>query len=224
MATRSIMRQNGLSLAIFRDSCSGIRRALILGAGLGVILMPQSAQMCYTDSGAFKPPGNALMRGSSPNTGQQKLKKPLRVLVLCTGNSCRSQLAEGLFSLLAANSVRAFSAGIRPEGYVHPLAIRVMRELGVDISNARSKSVDEFAHEPLDVVITVCDDAAENCPTFPGAPTLLHWPTEDPYSASGDDAARLAAYRRVRDELRQRIESFLGEDRYGQSQEGKRND
>ena len=135
--------------------------------------------------------------------------KPVRVLIVCTGNSCRSQMAEGLFSILAGDTVRAFSAGVQPQGYVHPLAIRVMNELGVDLSDARSKSTDEFMDEPLDVVITVCNDAAESCPTFPGAPTVLHWPTDDPFGASGDDAARLAEYRRVRDELRQRIEDFL---------------
>jgi arsenate reductase len=118
-------------------------------------------------------------------------------------------MAEGLFSLLAGDTVQTFSAGVQPQGYVHPLAIRVMNELGVDMSDARSKSTDEFMDEPLDVVITVCNDAAESCPTFPGGPTVLHWPTDDPFSASGDDAARLAEYRRVRDELRQRIKDFL---------------
>jgi arsenate reductase len=135
--------------------------------------------------------------------------KPARVLIVCTGNSCRSQMAEALVTLLAGDSVRAFSAGVQPQGYVHPLAIRVMNELGVDMSYARSKSTDEFMEEPLDAVITVCDDAAESCPTFPGVPNILHWPTDDPFKATGDDAARMAEYRRVRDELRQRIEDFL---------------
>ncbi len=122
-------------------------------------------------------------------------------------------MAEGLFKLLAGDGVRAFSAGVQAQGYVHPLALRVMDELGVDMSDARSKSVDEFIDEPLDFLITVCDHAAENCPAFPGKPITLHWPTDDPFSASGDNAARLAEYRRVRDELRQRIESFLDEHR-----------
>ncbi len=142
------------------------------------------------------------------------MKGPLSVLIVCTGNSCRSQMAEGLFTLLTSDGARAFSAGVQPQGYVHPLAIRAMLELGVDMSHARSKSIDEFSDEPLDAVITVCDHAAQNCPSFPGAPIRLHWPTDDPFAAAGDDTARMAEYRRVRDELRQRIESFLTEYRW----------
>lgn len=137
--------------------------------------------------------------------------KPLRVLILCTGNSCRSQMAEGLFNMLAGDRVQAFSAGVRPEGYVHPLAIRVMKELDVDMKDYRSKSVDLFVNDQFDVVITVCDSAAESCPTFPGAPTNVHWPTDDPFDAEGDEATRMAEYRQVRDELRARIESFIVE-------------
>ena len=137
--------------------------------------------------------------------------EPLRVLILCTGNSCRSQMAEGLFNLLANDRVHAFSAGVRPEGYVHPLAIRAMDELGFDMNEYRSKSVDLFIEEHFDIVITVCDSAAETCPTFPGAPVKLHWPTDDPFDAQGDEEARMAVYRRVRDELHKRIEGFLSE-------------
>jgi arsenate reductase len=137
--------------------------------------------------------------------------KPLRVLILCTGNSCRSQMAEGLFKLLAGDSILAFSAGIQPEGFVHPLAIKAMEELGVDLSSYRSKSVDLFTDESFDAVITVCDSAAESCPAFPGTPRKLHWPTDDPFDAQGDEAARLAEYRRVRDELRRRIQRFIAE-------------
>jgi len=137
--------------------------------------------------------------------------KSLRVLILCTGNSCRSQMAEGLFRLLADDAVQASSAGVQPQGYVHPLAIRVMDDLGIDMSSDRSKSIDDFSNETFDYVITVCDHASQNCPTFPGTPTRLHWPTDDPFDAKGDEGAQLAEYRRVRDELRQRIEAFLAE-------------
>jgi arsenate reductase len=136
---------------------------------------------------------------------------PLRVLILCTGNSCRSQMAEGLFRLLGGDRVAASSAGVDPEGYVHPLAVRVMDELGIDMHTARSKAIEEFLESQFDIVITVCDHAAEHCPAFPGAPMRLHWPTEDPFNAAGDDESRMNAYRRVRDELRHRIEGFLAE-------------
>jgi arsenate reductase len=120
-------------------------------------------------------------------------------------------MAEGLFNLLAKDRVLAFSAGVSPEGYVHPLAIRVMDELDLDMKEYQSKSVDLFVDDPFDVVITVCDSAAETCPTFPGAPLTLHWPTDDPFDSQGDEDTQLAVYRRVRDELRERIEGFLTE-------------
>jgi arsenate reductase len=137
--------------------------------------------------------------------------KPLRILILCTGNSCRSQMAEGLFEWLASDEVAAFSAGVEPQGYVHPLAIRVMQEIGVDIRQARSKSVDEFVNQSFDFVVTVCDHAAEHRPAFANLPTRIHWPIEDPFTVVGDEATRLEAYRRARDELRERIETFLTE-------------
>jgi arsenate reductase len=118
-------------------------------------------------------------------------------------------MAEGLFNLLAKDSVRAFSAGVNPEGYVHPLAIQVMDELDLDMKEYRSKSVELFVNDHFDVVITVCDSAAKSCPTFAGTPVTLHWPTDDPIDAQGDEQARLSVYRRVRDELRERIEGFL---------------
>ena len=139
------------------------------------------------------------------------MSKPLRMLILCTGNSCRSQMAEGLFRWLASDRVEAFSAGVEPQGYVHPFSIRVMQEISVDISQARSKSVDEFIDQPFDFVITVCDHAAKTCPSFPNATKRIHWPIDDPFTVVGDEATRLEAYRRARDELRQRIETFLTE-------------
>ncbi|MGD8813255.1 MAG: arsenate reductase ArsC [Anaerolineales bacterium] len=138
-------------------------------------------------------------------------KLPVRILVLCTGNSCRSQMAEGLFQWLASDEVVAFSAGVEPQGYVHPFTIRVMQEIDIDISQARSKSVDEFLNQSFDFVVTVCDHAAEHCPTFANSTTRIHWPIDDPFTVVGDEATRLEAYRRARDKLRERIESFLTE-------------
>jgi arsenate reductase (thioredoxin) len=134
-----------------------------------------------------------------------------RVLILCTGNSCRSQMAEGLWNHLAGGTWRADSAGSKPAGYVHPLAIRVMGELGLDIARNRSKSLSEFQQTPFDLVITVCDNAQEACPTFPGSGRVLHWPFEDPYHAPGNDEEKLVEFRRVRDLIRDKIAAFLRE-------------
>lgn len=127
-----------------------------------------------------------------------------RVLILCTGNSARSQMAEGWLRQLAGDRFDVFSAGTRPT-VVNPLAIQVMSEVGVDISGQRSKSVNEFLEQPFDAVITVCDQAAEACPIFPGPARRIHWSFPDPAAATGDEAARLAAFRRVRDDLGDRF-------------------
>ena len=132
-----------------------------------------------------------------------------RVLILCSGNSCRSQMAEAWFNHLAPQRFRAFSAGVEPAGFVHPLTIQAMAEVGIDIRQARSKSVAEFIGHPFDFVITVCDPAAAACPTFPGPSKRIHWPTDDPFAVRGDPETRLAAYRRTRDELRGRIEDLM---------------
>jgi arsenate reductase len=133
-----------------------------------------------------------------------------RVLILCTGNSCRSQMAEALWNMLAAGQWSAVSAGSKPAGYVHPLAVEAMRELGADLSHNRSKHLDEFRDEPLDLVVTVCDNAKESCPVLPGAKQTLHWPFDDPADFQGTHEERLVSFRRVRDEIRQKIASFLG--------------
>lgn len=125
----------------------------------------------------------------------------MRVLVLCTGNSARSQMAEGL---LREAGFDAASAGTHP-GAVRPEAIEAMRELGIDISHHRSKHVNELAGEPFDVVLTVCDNARENCPVLPGVGNSIHKPFEDPAAVPGSYEARLAAFRRVRDEIREYI-------------------
>jgi arsenate reductase (thioredoxin) len=130
-----------------------------------------------------------------------------RVLILCTGNSARSQMAEGLLRHDAGNRFEVFSAGTRPS-HVRPEAIAVMRELGVDISDHRSKGVDEFVGQQFDYVLTVCDNAKENCPIFPGHSVRLHHSFEDPAEAQGNDEERLAVFRRVRDQLRNHLAGF----------------
>ncbi len=131
-----------------------------------------------------------------------------RVLILCTGNSARSQMAEGLFRHQGGDRYEVFSAGTQPS-IVRPEAIAVMQEIGIDISGHRSKSVDEFVAQPLDLVITVCDNANESCPVFPGRTKRLHWPFEDPAHVEGSDEQRKAAFRRVRDQIQLKIRSFL---------------
>lgn len=128
------------------------------------------------------------------------MAKSLRVLILCTGNSARSQMAEGILRHAAASRLEVASAGTHPSK-VRPEAIAVMREIGIDISGHRSKSVDEFASQDFDVVITVCDQARESCPIFPAKVRLIHQQFEDAASVNGDEATRLAAFRRVRDQL-----------------------
>lgn len=131
------------------------------------------------------------------------------VLFLCTGNSCRSQIAEGLVNHSLGDRWEAFSAGTKPSGYVHSLAIEVMKELGIDISEQRSKSVEEFRDVEFDTVITVCDDAAENCPLWLGPGRVSHMSFPDPADASGSEEERLEVFRRVRDGLRRRALEYL---------------
>lgn len=131
-----------------------------------------------------------------------------RVLILCTGNSARSQMAEGLLRHDGGEAFEVESAGVEPS-HVRPQAIEAMRELGIDISGHRSKSVDEFAGREFDYVITVCDNANERCPVFPGKTKRIHWSFDDPAAAEGDDAARLAVFRRVRNEIRERLRLFI---------------
>jgi len=130
-----------------------------------------------------------------------------RVLILCTGNSARSQMAEGLLRHDAGDRFEVFSAGVEPS-FVRPQAIEAMREVGIDISGHRSKSVDEFAGQEFDYVVTVCGNANERCPVFPGQTKRLHWPFDDPAAPEGDEESRLAVFRRVRDEIRERLRGF----------------
>jgi arsenate reductase (thioredoxin) len=130
-----------------------------------------------------------------------------RILILCTGNSARSQMAEGLLRHDAGDRFEVFSAGTKP-GHVRPEAITAMRELGIDISGHRSKSVDEFSGRQFDYVLTVCDNARENCPIFPGTAVMVHHNSEDPAALQGSEEERLACFRRVRDEIREYLTRF----------------
>ena len=133
---------------------------------------------------------------------------PHRVLILCTGNCVRSQMAEGLLRHFGGSAFEVHSAGSHPNCYVSPLAIEAMREIGLDISGHRSKSVSEFDGQHFDTVITVCDSAAQECPVFPGS-QVIHWSIWDPGNATGSHEERLAAFCRLRDELASRLRSFL---------------
>ena len=126
-----------------------------------------------------------------------------RILFLCTGNAARSQMAEGLANAFHADDVEAVSAGSRPAGWVHPLAIRALNEIGVDIHDAKSKGAAKFIDEPFDVVVTVCDSAAQDCPHWPGAKRIEHWPIEDPSYGGYEDFVT------TRDELAKRIDQLL---------------
>ena len=131
-----------------------------------------------------------------------------RVLILCTANSARSQMAEGLLRTRAGGRLAVFSAGAQPSS-VNPLAIQAMAERGIDISAQTSKHLAQFIDQPFDDVITVCDNAAAACPAFPGPARRTHWSLPDPAAASGDAAAQLAAFRAVRDELEQHLSAWL---------------
>jgi arsenate reductase (thioredoxin) len=130
-----------------------------------------------------------------------------RVLILCTGNSARSQMAEGMLRHDAGDRFEVFSAGTKP-GHVRPEAIAAMRELGIDISGHRSKSVEEFSGQSFDYVLTVCDNAKDSCPIFPGTAVTIHHNFEDPAALQGSEEERITLFRRVRDEIRQYLNSF----------------
>ena len=130
---------------------------------------------------------------------------PRRVLILCTGNSCRSQMAEGLVNQLLPDRWSASSAGTLPAERVHPLAIRAMAEVGIDISHARPKALGALLDRPWDLVVTVCDSARESCPVLPRPVEQLHLSFPDPALATGDEEERLAVFRAVRDDIRTRL-------------------
>lgn len=136
------------------------------------------------------------------------MKERRKVLILCTGNSARSQMAEGLLRARGGEGFEVSSAGTRPTG-VREEAVEAMREVGIDISSHRSKSVDEFLGREFDYVLTVCDNARENCPVFSGEAARAHWSFDDPAAVDGEWDARLAAFRRVRDEIDARLREWL---------------
>jgi arsenate reductase len=135
------------------------------------------------------------------------MKKP-SILILCTGNSCRSHLAEGILQNALGQGFNVQSAGFQPAGRVHPLAIQAMKELGIDISDHRSKHLNDFLQQPMETVITVCGKADQACPIFPGQVNRYHWAFDDPAHATGTDEEKLAMFRRVRDEIKMVFEAY----------------
>ena len=132
-----------------------------------------------------------------------------RILFLCTGNSCRSQMAQVIMNRFGQGRFEAFSAGSKPAGYVHPLAIKTLADAGLPTDGLRCKSWEEFQGQPFDFVITVCDRAKESCPVFPGQPVTAHWGFEDPAGATGTDEEKSRVFRRVFTEIQTRIRLFL---------------
>jgi arsenate reductase len=130
------------------------------------------------------------------------------VLILCTGNSCRSHLAEGILRAAAGDVLNVSSAGSKPAGFVHPLAIKAMAEIGIDISAHHSKHLSEFLSQPVETVITVCGNADQACPMFPGRVNRHHWGFDDPAHATGSESEQLAVFRRVRDEIKRVFEAY----------------
>lgn len=138
------------------------------------------------------------------------MAKPL-ILILCTGNSCRSHLAEGILRAAVGEAAEVASAGSDPAGYVHPMAVEVMKEIEIDISAHTSKHLDEFLQREVHTVITVCGNADQACPIFPGQSEKHHWPFDDPAKATGSEEEIRAVFRRVRDEIRFKFEAYTAE-------------
>ena len=140
-----------------------------------------------------------------------------KVLILCTGNSCRSHMAEGILRHAGGDKLEVFSAGAKPAGYVHPLAIEAMKEIGIDLDGHESKHLDPFLDAGIDVVITVCGNAREACPVFPGKVATYHWGFEDPPHAMREGEQEIDAFRRIRDEIRNTFEAFAAGFTHGQA-------
>lgn len=137
----------------------------------------------------------------------EKSAKP-RVLILCTGNSCRSHMAEGILRAAAGDLLEVHSAGSKPAGYVHPMAVAALAEIGIDISSHTSKHMDDFLDRDIETVITVCGNADQACPMFPGQVNRYHWGFDDPAHARGTDEQVMDEFRRVRDEIRKVFEAY----------------
>jgi arsenate reductase len=150
---------------------------------------------------------SAVRDAPAKNFYSMTTEKPI-VLILCTGNSCRSQMAEGILRQAADSLLDVQSAGSAPAGYVHPLAIEAMKEIGIDISQNRSKSLNEFLDRKVETVISVCGVADQACPAFPGQVNRHHWPFDDPAKFTGTDAQKFPEFRRVRDEMRRVFEAY----------------
>ena len=133
------------------------------------------------------------------------------ILILCTGNSCRSHLAEGILRAATAGRVNVASAGSQPAGHVHPMAIEVMKEIDIDIRFHTSKHLNEFLEQDIHTVISVCGNAASECPVFPSTAHKYHWPFEDPAQTKGSDEEKRVIFRRVRDEIREKFEAYARE-------------
>ena len=136
-----------------------------------------------------------------------------KVLFLCTGNSCRSQMAEGLVKHYLSKEWKAYSAGTEPSGYVHPMAVQAMAELGIDIAGQQSKSTEALRSKRFDLVVTVCDDAAESCPVWLGEGNVVHISFPDPAKATGTDEEKMAVFRAIRDDIRRRVFYYLANGR-----------
>ncbi len=134
--------------------------------------------------------------------------KKAKVLILCTGNSCRSHMAEGILRQAADDLFEVYSAGSKPAGYVHPKAVEALAEIGIDISGHTSKHLDRYLDGSIDTVITVCDNANESCPVFPGEVTRHHWGFEDPPKAAREGESEMDAFRRIRDEIRKTFAAY----------------
>ena len=143
---------------------------------------------------------------------EEKFMDLKRVLFLCTGNSARSQMAEGLLRHLAGDKFEVFSAGVRPT-QLNPLAIKVMSEIGIDISKQKSKSIKEFFGQQFDYVITVCDNAKQTCPAFPGKYGKIHWKLEDPAEVQGSEEDKTKFFREIRNKIDNKIKKFLMKDK-----------
>ena len=135
-------------------------------------------------------------------------KKRAKVLFICTGNSCRSQMAEGLLRSMAGDQYDVFSAGSHPS-HVNPVVIEIMKEAGIDISNHTSDPIDDYLNLGIDVVITVCDSAQKICPVFPGNATYIHWSIEDPFQGWTFENSQLDSFRNTRDIIRNKIDGFI---------------
>ena len=136
-------------------------------------------------------------------------EKKHKVLFLCTGNQARSQMAEGLLRTRSGGSIDIVSAGSRPKDAVHPLAVKALGEMEIDISEAEPKEVKQFLGDDFDYIITLCDNARDECPYFPGDAVRIHWDLSDPVAATGSEEDRISAFRTIRDEIARRIDEFL---------------